>query len=1031
MSLTRLFYEPFYSLSDFDRLFNEAFNARALDNRVQRGGKSTQSNIASNSFRPKMDVHEGKGTNTVTAAFELPGLKKEDVQIDVHNNRLTVAGESKADSERKEEGYAVRERRYGRFSRTLPLPEGIKTEEIKASMDNGVLTVTFPKSSPESVPKKITISFLSHIGSLAEVSQALQPTSKIAFPDVHEPWQPALLSSSTSVFEDSDDAFTTVTNIPYTSYTSHIVPTRALRFSSSLLDLRIPSELVLSKSGQALFLGLELATDQLRASIVDENLELVGVEAVDFDSELPEYQTQGGIFTTPGDAYTTPVDMWVKALDFLLEKVSRTYDVGRIKSVGGAAQPALVWWKSTPISNFPSLDSRLPLHSQLSPNSFSLPNTPVAQDTFSHTHALNLEAALGGPDHMAARVGTSAHASLVAAQLVRVREASPDIWARTGRIQIASAFLASLISGAWVGMCEAEACATGIWRYATGGQGQWDDEVLDFIAGGSRDEARRVRGWLGDVDISGGGRRIANVSRYLVERYGFEPDTLVTSFAPDYLSTYLSLCPSPSDAVLSFGPMDFLLTSAPHYLPTRLYNVFPHPAQDPNEKRRYIVMLTSRNADVPRALVRDMYTKSWSAFDRLVSVVPPGGSIGLDDKLFSFWLLQGDSYPLSHVKGIFRFETGIKVNEFRDLRANPRCLVESQIISFRVRWSRMVATGVLGGVTGRSRGSNFMAAATSSTASPGPGGSQSGRTSTPIAPAAATAIGLSFDPYDYQSLPARILTTGAAINFPSVAALVGDVFNAPVFIPTTQLDSAQVVPHRNAPATGFPARASLGGAYVARWVWGKERGTGVGRGSFEEEVRRLLGKRWVASGGVPLRTNVNASLVGSTPAVGAAGSGTSTPYGHGHTLRTGFGSAVFAEEDEDALEELERMGMAESAGFGGGLVGQFDEVGRTRTSTAGTNTTSTSSTTSAQQPSTAYTTPDLSAAVSGATTGENGSVSTAPAALTPVVALPTSEAEMQVGLGKVAEADVDAFMAYAAIVPEYCRLEGMLVKALV
>src|SRR5260370_33201850 len=136
--------------------------------------------------------------------------------------------------------------------------------------------------------------------------------------------------------------------------------------------------------------------------------------------------------------------------------------------------------------------------------------------------------------------------------------------------------------------------------------------------------------------------------------------------------------------------MDLLVTSAPHYLPSRLYSVYPHPAQDPSEKRKYIIMLTSRhgvtvscvvptsntiprNADVPRALVRDMYTKSWSAFDRLISVVPPGGSIGfvsaissvssfiytiffsLDDKLFSFWLLQGDSHPLSHVKGIFRF----------------------------------------------------------------------------------------------------------------------------------------------------------------------------------------------------------------------------------------------------------------------------------------------------------------------------------------------------------------------------------------
>ena len=73
-------------------------------------------------------------------------------------------------------------------------------------------------------------------------------------------------------------------------------------------------------------------------------------------------------------------------------------------------------------------------------------------------------------------------------------------------------------------------------------------------------------------------------------------DTIIASFTADYLSTYLSLVPSPSDAILSFGPMDFLLTSAPHYLPSRLYSVYPHPAQDPSEKRKYIGMLTSRYA---------------------------------------------------------------------------------------------------------------------------------------------------------------------------------------------------------------------------------------------------------------------------------------------------------------------------------------------------------------------------------------------------------------------------------------------------
>ncbi len=73
-----------------------------------------------------MDLHEDATKNSVTATFELPGLKKEDVQIDVHDGRLTISGEVKTSSEHEEEGYAVRERKYGKFSRMLRLPQGVK-----------------------------------------------------------------------------------------------------------------------------------------------------------------------------------------------------------------------------------------------------------------------------------------------------------------------------------------------------------------------------------------------------------------------------------------------------------------------------------------------------------------------------------------------------------------------------------------------------------------------------------------------------------------------------------------------------------------------------------------------------------------------------------------------------------------------------------------------------------------------------------------------------------------------------------------
>ncbi|KAF4616884.1 hypothetical protein D9613_008588 [Agrocybe pediades] len=148
-------YDPFY---DIDRLMEDSFprSGIANDGAVQRRDNSG-SDGAIRPLRPRMDLHEDDKKNLVTATFELPGLKKEDVNIEVNNNRLTVSGESSMSSEQNKEGYAVRERRYGKFSRTLQLPQGVKDSDIKASLDQGVLTVNFPKASKEQAHKKITI----------------------------------------------------------------------------------------------------------------------------------------------------------------------------------------------------------------------------------------------------------------------------------------------------------------------------------------------------------------------------------------------------------------------------------------------------------------------------------------------------------------------------------------------------------------------------------------------------------------------------------------------------------------------------------------------------------------------------------------------------------------------------------------------------------------------------------------------------------------------------------------------------------
>ncbi|KAF5313917.1 hypothetical protein D9619_013044 [Psilocybe cf. subviscida] len=147
------FYEPFY---DLDRLIDRAVGSqqRQLPSGTQA---QKQEDSAVRSFKPRMDLHEDKEKNVVTAQFEFPGVTKEDIQIDVHGGRLIVSAETKQSSEHDVNGYAVRERRFGKFSRTLQLPQGVLADQIKASIDNGVLSVTFPKSSPEQALRRISI----------------------------------------------------------------------------------------------------------------------------------------------------------------------------------------------------------------------------------------------------------------------------------------------------------------------------------------------------------------------------------------------------------------------------------------------------------------------------------------------------------------------------------------------------------------------------------------------------------------------------------------------------------------------------------------------------------------------------------------------------------------------------------------------------------------------------------------------------------------------------------------------------------
>ncbi len=101
-----------------------------------------------------IDVYETKDDVVVKAA--LPGLKPEQVDISITGNILSIRGESKEENEVKEENYVRKERHFGAFSRTVTLPDGLKTDKADATFENGMLTLRIPKSE-ERKPKTIKV----------------------------------------------------------------------------------------------------------------------------------------------------------------------------------------------------------------------------------------------------------------------------------------------------------------------------------------------------------------------------------------------------------------------------------------------------------------------------------------------------------------------------------------------------------------------------------------------------------------------------------------------------------------------------------------------------------------------------------------------------------------------------------------------------------------------------------------------------------------------------------------------------------
>jgi HSP20 family protein len=154
LSTARAMLSPFSLMRRFseqmDRLFGD-FSLGAF----APGFGGVLADLETSTWLPQVEVFERDGKLTIRA--DLPGLSKDDIDLDITNDTVVIRGERQQEREENEEGYYRSERSYGSFYRAIPLPSGVNAEQANATFRDGVLEIAMPVSEAQPRSRRIEI----------------------------------------------------------------------------------------------------------------------------------------------------------------------------------------------------------------------------------------------------------------------------------------------------------------------------------------------------------------------------------------------------------------------------------------------------------------------------------------------------------------------------------------------------------------------------------------------------------------------------------------------------------------------------------------------------------------------------------------------------------------------------------------------------------------------------------------------------------------------------------------------------------
>jgi xylulokinase len=397
-----------------------------------------------------------------------------------------------------------------------------------------------------------------------------------------------------------------------------------------------------AKKREQLFLGFDLSTQALKALIIDEKCRVRYEKAVNYDCDLPEFNTKGGVHRhADGLTVTSPAIMWAAALDLLLERMKRAgAPFANITAISGSGQQhGSVYFKKGASRLLNVLDAKRNLRLQLA-RAFSIEDSPVWMDSSTSRECRKRDAALGGPQAMARLTGSRSYERFTGNQIAKIAKKIPGQYAATEHIALVSSFLASLLIGGYAPIDTGDGAGMNLMNILTK---KWDKRALNCTARNLADKLPPI------VDSH---KAIGIIHPYFVKRYGFAEDTLVLAFSGDNPNSLAAFGLDQAGAVtISLGTSDTIFGALSKPKPSALEG---HIFGNPIYPRGYMALLCWKNGSLTREYVRDKYAHgSWAVFNHLLTKTRPG-----NDGIIGFYFKEPEITPPVFKPGIHLFHVG-------------------------------------------------------------------------------------------------------------------------------------------------------------------------------------------------------------------------------------------------------------------------------------------------------------------------------------------------------------------------------------